>query len=69
MPADNKKESDALLNDISDEEKAPEPKRRVSPRRNKGKAKAQKQAAPKKKKRVSDKEFADDTVDEIDSVM
>ena len=69
MPADNKKESDVSLDDISDEEKAPEPKRRVSPRRNKRKAKVQKQPAPKKKKRASDKEFADDTVDEIDSVM
>ena len=70
MPAARKEESNDQLDDLSSEEAAPAPKRRVSPRINKGRLNKQKPAAPKKKKKKqSEKEYADDSVDVIDSVM
>ena len=70
MPAARKEESNDQLDDLSSEEAAPAPKRRVSPRINKGRLSKQKPAVPKKKKKKqSDKEYADDSVDVIDSVM
>ena len=70
MPAARKKESNDQLDDLSSEEAEPAPKRRVSPRVNKGRLSKPKPAVPKKKKKKqSEKEYADDSVDVIDSVM